>query len=146
MTLIAHSMSCQFDTAKWILKIGILRRLQKIVYIIFQMLSTAIILKVKMKVKRNGPITRYVKLQFAHALGMPGMFFPPSTSRKPLVSDHGTCVTHVPGCMTGSLSRGGGENFPGILSVCATRNFRYLVRSPWDESLCYQLIWKTQDI
>ena len=34
--------------------------------------------------------------------------------RKPLVSDpdkhHGTCVTHVPWCMSGSLTRGGGEN------------------------------------
>ena len=38
--------------------------------------------------------------------------------RKPLVSDpgmhHGTCVTHVPWCMSGSLTRGGGENVPGI--------------------------------
>ena len=34
--------------------------------------------------------------------------------RKPLVSDpgmhHGTCVTHVPWCMSGSLTRGGREN------------------------------------
>ena len=38
--------------------------------------------------------------------------------RKPLVSDpgmhHGTCVTHVPRCMSGSLTRDGGENVPGI--------------------------------
>ena len=27
---------------------------------------------------------------------------------------HGTCVTHVPWCMSGSLTRGGGENVPGI--------------------------------
>ena len=37
--------------------------------------------------------------------------------RKPLVSDpgmhHGTCVTHVPWCMSGSLTRDGGENVPG---------------------------------
>ena len=35
--------------------------------------------------------------------------------RKPLVSDpdmhHGTCMTHVPWCMSGSLTRGGGETF-----------------------------------
>ena len=55
--------------------------------------------------------------------------------RKPLFSDpgmhHGTCVTHVPWCMRGSLTRGGGENVPGIPGACATRNFSYLVRDPW---------------
>ena len=55
--------------------------------------------------------------------------------RKPLVSDpdmhHGTCVAHVPWCMSGSLTRGGGENVPGILGACATHNFAYLVRGPW---------------
>ena len=43
----------------------------------------------------HGPITRYVKLNVAHELGMQGTFCPP-----PLVSDpdmhHGTCVMHVP--------------------------------------------------
>ena len=43
--------------------------------------------------------------------------------RKPLVSDpgmhHGTCVTHVPWCMSGSLTCGDGENVPGIPSACA---------------------------
>ena len=47
--------------------------------------------------------------------------------RKPLVNypgmHHGTCVTHVPWCMSGSLTRGGGENVPGIPGACATRNF-----------------------
>ena len=54
--------------------------------------------------------------------------------RKPLVSDpgmhHGTCATHVPWSMSGSLTRGGGENVPGIPGACATRNFTYLVRGP----------------
>ena len=54
--------------------------------------------------------------------------------RKPLVSDpgmhHGTRVLHVPWCMPGSLTRGGGEKHPGISGACATRNFAYLVRSP----------------
>ena len=53
----------------------------------------------------HGPLARYVKLQVAHAPGMPGTFFPP-----PWVSDpdmhHGTCVTHVPWCMPGSLTSG----------------------------------------
>ena len=52
--------------------------------------------------------------------------------RKPLFSDpgmhHGTCVTHVPWCMSGSLTRGGGENDPGIPGACATRNFTYLAK------------------
>ena len=55
--------------------------------------------------------------------------------RKSLVSDtcmhHGTCVTHVPWCMSGSLASGGGENVPGIPGACATRNFMYLIRGPW---------------
>ena len=55
--------------------------------------------------------------------------------RKPLVNDpgmhHGTCVTHVPWCMSGSLTSGGGENVPRIPGACATRNFTYLARGPW---------------
>ena len=43
--------------------------------------------------------------------------------RKLLVSDHGmhhgTCVTHVPWCMSGSLTCGDGENVPGIPGACA---------------------------
>ena len=50
--------------------------------------------------------------------------------RKPLVSDHGTCVTHVPWCMLGLLTFGGGENVPGIPGACANRNFTYLARGP----------------
>ena len=44
---------------------------------------------------------------------------------------HGTCVTHVSWCMSGSLTRGVGENVPCIPCACATRNFTYLVRGPW---------------
>ena len=54
--------------------------------------------------------------------------------REPLVSDpdmhHGTCVTHVPWCMPGSLNRSRGENVVGISGACGTRNFMYLVRGP----------------
>ena len=57
--------------------------------------------------------------------------------RKSLVCDlgmhHGTCVTHVPCCMSGSLTRDDGENVPGIPSACAIRNFMYLARGPWGE-------------
>ena len=55
--------------------------------------------------KCHGPLARYVNLRVEHAPGMPGTFAPP-----PLVSDpdmhHGTCVTHVPWCMSWSLISG----------------------------------------
>ena len=63
------------------------------------------------------------------------VFLPTHLKGKPLVSNpgmhHGTCVTHVPWCMSGSLTRGGGENIPGIPGACATRSFTYLARGPW---------------
>ena len=47
--------------------------------------------------------------------------------RKSLVSDpgmhHSTCVTHVPWCMSGSLTNGVWENVHGIPGACATRHF-----------------------
>ena len=53
----------------------------------------------------HGPLARYAKLRVVHAQGMPGTFSPP-----PWVGDpdmhHGTCVTHVPWCMPGSLTSG----------------------------------------
>ena len=60
--------------------------------------------------------------------------------RKPLVSDHGmhhgTCVTHVPWWMSGSLTSDGGENvpdIPGIPGAYTTRNFAYLAKGPWTD-------------
>ena len=41
------------------------------------------------------------------------------------------CVTHVPWCMSGSLTRGGVENVPGIPGARTTRNFAYQIRDPW---------------
>ena len=81
-----------------------------------------------------GPLTRYAKLRVAHAPGMSITFSPP-----PRVSDpdmhHGTCVTHVPWCMQGSLTSGFlwsrcWRNVPGIPGACAAHNFAYLVRGP----------------
>ena len=47
---------------------------------------------------------------------------------KRLVSDpgmhHGTCVTHVPRCMSGSFACGDGENVPGIPGACASASLR----------------------
>ena len=78
-------------------------------------------------VLRDVPLARYVILLVAHAPGMPGTFSP-----LPRVSDpdihHGTCVTHVPWCMPGSLTSG---PRPGIPGTCVTCKFTYLVRGPW---------------
>ena len=53
---------------------------------------------------------------------------------KPVVCDpgmhHGTCVTHVPWCMSWSLTRDGGKNVPDIPGACATNNITYLSRGP----------------
>ena len=60
---------------------------------------------------------------------------------KPLVSDpgmhHGTCVTHVPWCMSGSLTCGDGENVPGIPCACAPAMLRI-----WQEAHWWICIWK----
>ena len=86
-------------------------------------------------VRYHGPLTRYVKLQVAHAPGMPGTF-PPCRRfhRKPLVSDpgmhHGTCVTHVPWCMSGSLTCGDRGKCSRHSRRMRTRNFAYLARGP----------------
>ena len=48
---------------------------------------------------------------------------------------HGTCVTQVPWCISGSLTRGGGDNVPGISGACATHNFTYLIRGPTRQML-----------
>ena len=47
----------------------------------------------------HGPFTRYVKLGVVHAPGMPATFSNPDMP-------HGTCVTHAPWCMPGSLTSG----------------------------------------
>ena len=71
-------------------------------------------------------------MRIAHAPGMPGTFSPPPTSKETAnwlsryASRHvryARAVMHV-----GMLTHGGGENVP---VACATRNFAYLVRGPW---------------
>ena len=53
----------------------------------------------------HGPLARYAKLRDAHAPGMPGTFSPPLRISDPDMH-HGTCVTHVPWCIPGSLTSG----------------------------------------
>ena len=50
-----------------------------------------------------GPLARYVQLRVAHVPGMPGTFFAPLRVSDPDMHN-GTCVTHVPWCMPGSLT------------------------------------------
>ena len=66
---------------------------------------------------------------------------------KLLASDHGmhhgTSVTHVLWCMSGSLTCGGGENVPDIPGACATRNFTYLTRGPCTQTDTCHLEYRT---
>ena len=59
--------------------------------------------------------------------------------RKPLVSDpgmhHGTCVTHVPWCMSRSLTCGDRENVPGIPGACAPAILRIWQEAHWTECI-----------
>ena len=70
--------------------------------------------------------------------------------RKPRVGDpgmhHGTCVTHVPWCMSGSPTRDFGENAPGIPGACATRDLCVMESGAYYHSfvryfLCYGHCW-----
>ena len=92
----------------------------------------------------HGPLTRYAKLRVAHAPGILGTFSCHRLQRKPLVSDpgmhHGTCVTHAPWCMSGSLTRGDGKNVPGIPGACAIRGFTHLARGPCWRRFNYGMI------
>ena len=96
----------------------------------------------------NGPLTRYVKFRVAHAPGMPGKFLPRHRlQRNPVFSDPGmhggTCVTHVPRCLLGSLTRGGGEKDPGIPGACTTHTLTYLLRGPWKGYIIIAYILKS---
>ena len=52
-----------------------------------------------------GSLARYVKLRVVHGPGMPGAFSSPPRVSNPDMH-HGTCVTHVPFSMPGSLASG----------------------------------------
>ena len=85
----------------------------------------------------HGPLTRYVA--GCACAGNAGNVFPRHRfQRKPLVSDpgmhHGTCVTHVPWCMSGSLTCGDGKNVPGIPGACAPGILRIWQEAHWKVS------------
>ena len=105
---------------------------------------------IRTPISLHGPLTRYVQLRVAHAPGMLGSFSPPTIQMKPLDSDrgmhHGTCVTHVPWCMSGSLTRDGGVNVPGIPGACTTRNCTYLARGPYSSWLLQLFAYWLRDV
>ena len=68
-----------------------------------------------------GLLTRYVQLGVARAPGMPGTFSPPPRVSYPDMH-HGTCVTHAPWCMPGSLTSG------FLLSRCREKRSRHSQR------------------
>ena len=98
-------------------------------------------LRIHHRLDRNGPLTRYVKMWIVHAREYRERFPRHQLQRKSLVSDpgmhHGTCVKHVPWCMSEYLTRVDGENVPGIPDGCATRYFTYL---EWHRG------WKTSQV
>ena len=71
-----------------------------------------------------------------------GRFLHRRLQRKPLVSDpgihHGTKMTHLPWCISGSLTPGGGKNVPGITDACAIRNVAYLARDWWPSNYIHE--------
>ena len=99
--------------------------------------------------RRNvSPWTSYQirKIAGCACAGNAGNVFPRRRfQRKPLVSDpgmhHGTCVTHVPWCMSGSLTCGDGENVPGIPGACAPAILRI-----WQEAHCMATLSWNQKI
>ena len=66
--------------------------------------------------------------------------------RKSLVSDpgmhHGTCVTHVPWCISGSLTRDCRGNVPGIPGACRTRNLRIWQEASQVSTRVHRVLWE----
>ena len=86
------------------------------------------------------------KIAGAHVPGMSGTFSPPPQVSAPDMH-HGTCVTHVPWCISGSLtsgflwSRRVGKTFPAFPAHAQPIIFTYLVRTPlqcWSHSRSFQ--------
>ena len=76
---------------------------------------------------------------------MPETFSRHQLHRNPLVSDHGkhhgTCVTHVPWYISGSLTRSGEESVPGIPGAYPSRNFTYVAKGPLAYDNVVNLDW-----
>ena len=87
--------------------------------------------------RHHAPVTRYVNCGLRMSRECRERFPRHQLQREPLICDpdmhHGTCVpcvTHVPRCMSESLTRGRGEKVPGIPGAWATINCAYRARDP----------------
>ena len=60
--------------------------------------------------------------------------FPPLPISKETTT---TCVTHVPWCMSGSLTCGDGENVPGIPGACAPAILRIWQEAHWRQTIIW---------
>ena len=82
----------------------------------------------------HGPLARCINLRVLHVSGEPGTFAPPQQVSDPDMH-YGTCVTHVPWCMSESLtsgflwSRWRGKR-PRHSRRIRNSQFTYLVRGP----------------
>ena len=103
------------------------------IWICFYFMAIAVKIIVPIEVMHHGPVTIYVTLLVVHTLGMKGTFSPPPTSKETAscihhVMHHGMCATHVSWFISGSLTRDGRENVPGIPGACTARDLTYLAR------------------
>ena len=123
-SIFIHENVFETSSAKWwtfCLSLNVIRK----IFGVISCTATAPVplpVPVSSSVLVHGPVIRRVKFWVAHAPGMPGTFSSLPTSKE--------TVTHVPWCISGSLTRGGGENVPGIPGACASHNSTYLVRGP----------------
>ena len=94
-----------------------------LVYIYTQLFCCCINL-LKLECSRRAESYQIRQIASCAGAGNAGNAFPRRRlKRKLVISDpcmhHGTCVTHVPWCMSGSLTHDGGENVPGIPGASA---------------------------
>ena len=140
---------CKYSCRRWSHGLHIETRILHTVQTLYNTVALSLIWNQRTLVSplsaRYGSLTRYVKLWVAHAPGMPGTISPPPRVSDPHIH-HGRCVTQVPWCrdhkIAVSFEVGSRENVTSIPGACATRNFTYLVRSPWCV-ICGFIVWST---
>ena len=127
---IAPDITRHLNALKWVIRRNSLQ----------MRLLTWSLTKVKKKnlviTKANRPLTRYLNCELRMRRECRERFPRHRLPRKPLVNDpdmlhDGMGVTHVPWCMSWSITCSGGKNVPGIPGACTTRKFTSLTRAQW---------------
>ena len=89
----------------------------------------------------NWPLSRYVKIAGCACAGNAGNVFPATAGKR---SRHASSRTCRDACWDGQLAAffevGGGQTVPGIPNACATPNFTYLARGPWEERVITNIL------